>query len=124
MFSAFALIPKVFSKANKERTWARAFSDSAMRTLVGAGWNIRQMVSVIGSTTPLYEKWARQTKLDVLSDEIGEGAKLHWVGSRKYERVFLYFHGEYSSYVLLHKHCNLMCAQGAGSVYPLTRRNN
>ena len=80
-----------------------------MRTLVGAGWNIRQMVSVMGSTTPLYEKWARQAKLEMLSDEISEGAKLHWVGSRKYERVFLYFHGEYSSYVLLHKHRNLMC---------------
>ena len=107
-FAAFAIIPKVFSKANKGHTWARTFSDSVMRTIVGAGWNIRQMVSVWGSTTALYEKWARQAKLEVLSDEIGEGAKLHWIGPRKFERVFLYFHGECSSYVSLHKHCNLM----------------
>ena len=92
---AFVVIPKLFGIANRKRTWARAFGDSLLRFVAGAGWNMRQMVHFMGSTTLLYEKWARQVKLEVLSDEIGEGAKLHWIGPRKYERVFLYFHGKF-----------------------------
>lgn len=105
--AALVTIPKVFSKENKERTWARAFGDSAMRTLIDAGWNIQQMVYVMGSTTTLYEKWAQQAKLEVLSDEIGEGAQFHWIGPRKYKRVFLFLHGELSLCVNLPGHYNL-----------------
>ena len=66
-----------------------------MRVLLGSGWNIRQIVHSMGSTTQLYAKWARQMKLEVLTDEVGEGAKLHWIGPRRFDRVFLYAHGRH-----------------------------
>ncbi|THH09143.1 hypothetical protein EW146_g8773 [Bondarzewia mesenterica] len=91
---AFALMFKVFARANKKRSWARAYSDAQMRVFVSSGWNIWQMQYYIyGSATPVYVKWAKQNKVEVLSDDIGEGAKLHWIGPRRFDRIFLYFHG-------------------------------
>jgi hypothetical protein len=56
------------------------------------------MRSFLGVTTSqAYHIWARQEKQEVLTDFLPEGAKLHWIGPRRYEsqdRVFLYFHGE------------------------------
>ncbi|THH12492.1 hypothetical protein EW146_g7644 [Bondarzewia mesenterica] len=90
----FAVLPKIFSRANKNRGWARAVSDSGTRVFVTSGWNIWHMAYAMGGTaTPIYVKWAKQNKLKVLSDDIGEGAKLHWVGPQRFDRVFLFFHG-------------------------------
>ena len=46
------------------------------------------------TTSQTYERWAHRTNgAEVLTDELPEGAKLHWVGPRKLDRVILYFSG-------------------------------
>ncbi|THH12488.1 hypothetical protein EW146_g7648 [Bondarzewia mesenterica] len=89
-----AIVLRIFSSANKQRTWARAIGDSGMRAIVASRWSARQMRYILGGTaTPIYTKWAKRNKLQVLTDEIDESAKLHWVGPRRFDRVVLFLHG-------------------------------
>ena len=56
---------------------------------------------MIGMTTAqAYAAWARKNHAEVLTDELPEGAKLHWVGPRREDRVILYFHGAYTFFFL------------------------
>jgi hypothetical protein len=61
-------------------------------------WTVRDLRSVLGATTAqVYATWARKNCVDALTDELPEGAKLHWVGPRREDRVIVYFHGAYLS---------------------------
>lgn len=53
---------------------------------------------MVGLTTAqTYEVWARRTNgTEVLTDELPEGAKLHWIGPRRVDRVILYFSGAHT----------------------------
>lgn len=44
----------------------------------------------------VYRTWSKKKGLDPLVDEIEGGAKLVWLGSRRYERVLLWLHGRES----------------------------
>ena len=41
----------------------------------------------------MYATWAQKSGADVLTDQLSEGATLHWIGPRRQDRVFLYLHG-------------------------------
>ena len=59
-------------------------------------WTPWELKSMIGMTTAqAYAAWARKNHVEALTDELPEGAKLHWVGPRRQDRVILYFHGAY-----------------------------
>jgi len=45
------------------------------------------------TTAEMYAMWARKNGADVLTDELSEGATLHWIGPRRKDRVFLFLHG-------------------------------
>jgi hypothetical protein len=45
------------------------------------------------TTAGKYAAWARKSGADVLTDELSEGATLHWIGPRREDRVFLFLHG-------------------------------
>ena len=45
------------------------------------------------TTAEMYAIWARKSGADVLTDELSEGATLHWIGPRQKDRVFLFLHG-------------------------------
>jgi hypothetical protein len=45
------------------------------------------------TTSEAYATWARKSGADVLTDELSEGATLHWIGPRRKDRVFLFLHG-------------------------------
>ena len=45
------------------------------------------------TTAEMYAIWARKSGADVLTDELSEGATLHWIGPRRKDRVFLFLHG-------------------------------
>ncbi|KAI0060634.1 alpha/beta-hydrolase [Artomyces pyxidatus] len=89
----YYVVAGLFSDANKGRSWRRSASDSVMRFVSSRGWSIGMFGIKAGATSAIYETWTRKNGLEVLTDEIGEGAKLHWIGSRRYDRVLLYFHG-------------------------------
>ncbi|KAI0047847.1 alpha/beta-hydrolase [Auriscalpium vulgare] len=89
----FLLLARILSPANKGRSWARAANDSLFRFLSSRQWDIHTFTHLFDPTGSTYVKWAQKNKLEVLSDDVGFGGKLHWVGPRRYDRVLLYFHG-------------------------------
>jgi hypothetical protein len=65
-----------------------------MRFLVGHAQNASDLKIGSGMTTAeTYATWARKSGADVLTDELSEGATLHWIGPRRKDRVFLFLHG-------------------------------
>ena len=65
-----------------------------MRFLVGNVRNASDLKIGSGMTTAeAYATWARKISADVRTDELSEGATLHWIGPRRKDRVFLYLHG-------------------------------
>ena len=65
--------------------------------LQGRAWTPWELKSAARTTTAqAYATWARKNGAEVLTDELPEGAKLHWIGPRRMDRVLLYFHGVYT----------------------------
>ncbi|KAI0060633.1 alpha/beta-hydrolase [Artomyces pyxidatus] len=89
----YFLATGLFRDANKGRSWKRTVHDSLFRFLTSRTWGIYTFQSLFGTTGATYRKWACHNALEILSDDIGEGAQLHWIGPRRYDRVLLYFHG-------------------------------
>jgi len=44
----------------------------------------------------------RQAKMEPVVEEIGEDARLLWIGHRRTDRVLLYFHGTFGEALFLH----------------------
>jgi len=82
-------------RENKGRSWRRAVRTAITRYIMGARkWTPHELKSIYGMTTAqVYAKWARKSGAEVLTDELPEGARLHWIGPRREDRVILYFHG-------------------------------
>ncbi len=65
-----------------------------MRYVLGKSRNISELKFLPGLTTAeIYATWARKSGAEVLTDELSEGATLHWIGPRREDRVFLFLHG-------------------------------
>ena len=65
-----------------------------MRARAWTPWELKSAIGV--TTAQAYATWARKNQVEVLTDELPEGAKLHWIGPRRKDRVILYFHGAYT----------------------------
>ena len=93
--TAFAVAIGVF-RENKGRSWRRAANIAATRYVLGKVQNALDLKFGSGATTAeMYAAWARKSGADVLTDELSEGATLHWIGPRRFDRVFLFLHGTY-----------------------------
>jgi hypothetical protein len=105
--TALAIVVGVF-RENKGRAWSCAANIATTRYLLAQKWDIHMFRSFLGGTTSqMYQKWARQEKQLVLTDVLPEGAKLHWIGQRRdtsQDRVLLYFHGTYDFVHILRIH--------------------
>ena len=88
---------------NEGRSWRRAAHMATARYIMQArAWTAWELKSVIGVTTAqAYAAWARKNHAELLTDELPEGAKLHWIGPRREDRVILYFHGAYPFFLRL-----------------------
>jgi hypothetical protein len=65
-----------------------------MRYVMGKARNVLDFKFGSRETTAeLYAMWARENGTDVLTDELSEGATLHWIGPRREDRVLLFLHG-------------------------------
>ncbi|KAI0249959.1 Alpha/Beta hydrolase protein [Lactifluus subvellereus] len=89
-----AVVIGVF-RENRGRSWRRAARIAAVRhVLRGRAWTPWELKSAARETTAqAYATWARKADAEVLTDELPEGAKLHWIGPRRMDRVLLYLHG-------------------------------
>ena len=55
--------------------------------------NRRQLRVIFPSTMAGYEIFMKKTNMEPIVEEIGEDAKLLWIGPRQTDRVLLYLHG-------------------------------
>ena len=91
--TAFVVAVGVF-RENKGRSWRRAARIAMMRYLLGNAQNALDLkLGAAVTTAEMYATWARKSGADVLTDELSEGATLHWIGPRRNDRVFLFLHG-------------------------------
>jgi hypothetical protein len=64
--------------------------------------NRRQTRAICLSTRETYEAFMKQAKMEPVVEEIGEDARLLWIGHRQTVRVLLYFHGTFGEALSLH----------------------
>ncbi|KAJ7042809.1 Alpha/Beta hydrolase protein [Mycena alexandri] len=55
--------------------------------------SIRQMQNSFGTTLGTYKTWTKKAKLPAIVDELGEDARLLWIGPKRLERVVFFSHG-------------------------------
>jgi hypothetical protein len=81
-------------RENKGRSWRRAARIASLRYLLGSAKNALDFKIGSGMTTAeMYAMWARKSGAGVLTDDLPEGATLHWIGPRRKDRVLLFLHG-------------------------------
>jgi acetyl esterase/lipase len=54
---------------------------------------MRQLQKLSGSTLSKYENWAKAAHFTPVIDELGQDARLLWLGPKRTDRVLLYCHG-------------------------------
>ncbi|KAJ7270930.1 Alpha/Beta hydrolase protein [Mycena rebaudengoi] len=86
-----------FASYNRERSFKRIAAESALRHLV-SGLNVPQLQNMFGTTLGTYNAWTTKEKLPPIVDELGEDARLLWIGPKRLDHVVLLFHG--GGYVL------------------------
>jgi hypothetical protein len=90
-----ALVP---FRGLKASSLGREFQNALNRSLT-ARLSVRQVQYLAGTTTSNFLKWIRAHPGEEHSTlDLGQGAKLHWLGSPKAEVVILYIHGEFCYY--------------------------
>jgi hypothetical protein len=55
--------------------------------------SIQQIQFVLPPVNVSYRKYAKKHSLPIKSEDIGEGARLHWFGSAQEGLTMLYIHG-------------------------------
>ena len=88
----WAVLKAPFTPYGRAKSWKRIFADRMVRLIV-VGMNRRQIRAVVGETSATYYNFMREAKLTPLVEELGEDAKLLWIGPKITNNVLLYFHG-------------------------------
>ncbi|KAJ7079509.1 alpha beta-hydrolase [Mycena crocata] len=81
-----------WSKRANGRPLNRVLHDEIARFVL-LHLSIRQLQHVSGSSLAGYTKWTKQKKMAEVIDELGNDARLMWVGSRETDHVVIYCHG-------------------------------
>ncbi|KAJ7506871.1 Alpha/Beta hydrolase protein [Mycena galericulata] len=85
---------------NSQYTFKRTLWRTFVRT-AAPNSTLRQMQWVSPRVSVLYERFMRSSSgnnLQIINEEVGDGASLHWIGPKKNEYTMLYLHG--GGYVL------------------------
>ncbi|KAJ7651406.1 Alpha/Beta hydrolase protein [Roridomyces roridus] len=77
---------------NKHRGMKRIMGDAALRYIIRT-LSVAQLQAQFGSTLNVYTKWAKQVKMPVVVDELGDDARLLWLGPKRLDHVILFVHG-------------------------------
>ncbi|KAJ7042812.1 Alpha/Beta hydrolase protein [Mycena alexandri] len=77
---------------NKDRSVKRIIGDSRLRYLA-KNMSMRQLQCLFGTTLGMYQTWSKKMKLPATIDELGEDARLLWIGPKRLDRVVLFCHG-------------------------------
>jgi len=72
--------------------------------LVMTGMNRRQTRAFFGPTRKAYDDFIKSKNWEPVVEELGEDARLLWIGPKQTDRVLLYFHGKCINYSLFEIH--------------------
>ncbi|KAJ7756241.1 Alpha/Beta hydrolase protein [Mycena metata] len=86
------VITTAYAPFNEDRSLRRIILDSTFR-YASAHLSIRQMQRLLGTTLGRYKAWTKKAKLPAIIDELGEDARLLWIGPKRLERVVFWSHG-------------------------------
>ncbi|KAH9477755.1 putative carboxylesterase 2 [Psilocybe cubensis] len=88
----WALIKSQFTEDGKAKSWKRVAIDRvSLRALYNM--NRRQIRAFFGETQDTYAAFIKAEKATPITEEIGENAKLLWIGPKRTDRIILYLHG-------------------------------
>lgn len=76
------------------KSWSRILKIRILRYVLGAA-STPQLQWLLGSSLASYTRWIAAQGCQPVVDEIGEGARLLWLGDRRYDRMILYVPGKY-----------------------------
>ncbi|KAJ7222317.1 Alpha/Beta hydrolase protein [Mycena pura] len=86
------IISLPYASHNSKRTLKRIITDSAMRHVFST-LSPAQICAAAGTDLVMYEQWTKNNKQLKTIDELGDDAKLLWIGPKRLDRVVLFFHG-------------------------------
>ncbi|TFK36154.1 Alpha/Beta hydrolase protein [Crucibulum laeve] len=86
------LLISCVSSFKNTKSWRRVLGDSAFRYFATSS-DLKSLQYLLGTTPGVYETWVKANGMDVVVDDIGEDARLLWMGGKKTDKVILYFHG-------------------------------
>jgi len=89
---AWALLKAPFTPYGRAKSWKRILNDRLMLLIV-TGTNRKQTRAIFGPTRTIYDNFMHEAKLTPLVEDIGDDAKLLWIGPKVTDNVLLYFHG-------------------------------
>ncbi|KIM41817.1 hypothetical protein M413DRAFT_445032 [Hebeloma cylindrosporum] len=89
---AWALLKSPFTSYGRARSWKRIVMDRAS-LIVMTGMNRRQARAFFGPTRKAYDDFVKSKKWEPVVEELGDDARLLWIGPKHTDRVLLYFHG-------------------------------
>lgn len=89
---ALSLILKPFTAYGRAKTWKRIIADTFLyHTLTRM--NRRQVRAFYQPTRAVYNDVVKQLNYPQVIEELGDDARLLWVGAKRTDKVLLYFHG-------------------------------
>ncbi|KAJ3506868.1 hypothetical protein NLJ89_g6622 [Agrocybe chaxingu] len=88
----WALVQAPFTTHGRTKSWKRNLFDRLVRWVI-SGTNRRQARALLGTTRGAYNQFLKENKMEPVVEEIGEDARLLWIGPKQTERVLLYLHG-------------------------------
>ena len=88
----WALLKAPFTSYGRAKSWKRILIDRLV-LLVVTGTKRNQTRALFGLTQTTYDNFVNEAKLAPLVEDIGDDAKLLWIGPKVTDNVLLYFHG-------------------------------
>ena len=91
-----AVISGVLTSTKTGRSWKRSIHICITRRILNILYrdDARLVLKLVGGTTgDTCRVWASTKQLSIVSEEIPEGGRLHWIGEKQLHKVLLYFHG-------------------------------
>ncbi|KAK7038019.1 Abhydrolase-3 domain-containing protein [Favolaschia claudopus] len=88
----WSVLTKTHASYNSERTLKRIIGDSALRYII-CSLSVPQLQALFGTTLTTYSKWSKAANLPLVIDELGQDARLLWIGPKRLEKVVLFVHG-------------------------------
>ncbi|TFK61699.1 hypothetical protein BDN72DRAFT_863397 [Pluteus cervinus] len=89
----WSLATKPFVSHNAKKHWKRVVIDTAFQTLLSTLNRVQLQYIFSDPAQLIVEKWGKKAGVPIEVEEIGEDAKLIWIGKKRTERVVFYLHG-------------------------------